>query len=115
MNLDNAVAAHAQWKTKFRAAIDRKEQLDAATIAKDNCCELGKWLHGEGKVSLGSKPEFLTLLSRHKDFHNEAGKVATAIHGGKYNDANTMIGAGSTFSNASSQVGIAIGALKKVA
>ncbi len=30
MNLDNAVAAHAQWKTKFRMAISNKDALDAA-------------------------------------------------------------------------------------
>ncbi len=47
MDLDQAVAKHAEWKVKFRKAISAKEQLDTASIAKDNCCELGKWLHGE--------------------------------------------------------------------
>ena len=28
------------------------ETMDVGTLAKDNCCELGKWLHGEAKPSL---------------------------------------------------------------
>jgi len=115
MDLDAAVGAHTQWKIKFRTAIDRKEQLDAATIGKDNCCELGKWLHGEGKVELGAKPEFTALISKHKDFHTEAGKVAVSINAGKYDTAGKMIEAASAFGAASGAVGLAIGALKKVA
>lgn len=49
MDLTQAVAKHAEWKTKFHGAIIKKEQMDAPTIGKDNCCELGKWLHGEAK------------------------------------------------------------------
>lgn len=114
MDLDVAVGAHAQWKTKFRAAIDRKEQLDAATIGKDNCCELGKWLYSEGRQIHGTKPEFTALLEKHKVFHAEAGKVATAINIGKYEDASNMISGGSTFGAASTEVGMAISRLKKV-
>lgn len=38
MNLDESIQKHAEWKLKFRAAISRKEQIDADTIGKDNCC-----------------------------------------------------------------------------
>ena len=114
MDLDAAVGAHAQWKTKFRAAIDRKEQLDAASIGKDNCCELGKWIYGEGKQTMSTKPEFTALLEKHKVFHVEAGKVATTINSGKYSDASAMISGSSPFGAASSAVGLAIGGLKKV-
>lgn len=51
MDLNNAIAKHSEWKTKLRSAITRKETLDASTISKDNCCDLGKWLHGEAKSS----------------------------------------------------------------
>ena len=53
MNLDEAVKKHIEWRAKFRLAIVKKEQMDAATISKDNCCEVGKWLHGEGKSRWG--------------------------------------------------------------
>jgi hypothetical protein len=114
IDLDAAIGAHTQWKIKLRTAINRKEQLDAATISKDNCCELGKWIYGEGRQSLGTKPEFTAMLEKHKVFHGEAGKVATAINAGKYTDASTMISGDSPFGTASSSVVIAIGVLKSL-
>ena len=113
MNLDNAITAHAQWKMKFRGAIAAKQAMDASTIAKDNCCEVGKWLHGEGRTAWGSKPEFVTLIERHKVFHVEAGKVATAINSKHYDLATKMIDSSTPFAAASSAVGVAILGLKK--
>lgn len=114
MDLDNAVAAHAQWKTKFRVAIAAKDTLDAATIGKHNCCELGKWLHGEGRGQLGAKPEFVALVEKHKSFHTEAGKVASLINSKKFVEAEAAIGSGTSFALASTETGVAIGRLKKV-
>ena len=53
MNFDEAINKHAAWRMKFRTAMKMKESLDAATIGKDNCCELGKWLYGPGKAEFG--------------------------------------------------------------
>jgi methyl-accepting chemotaxis protein len=114
MNLDNAIATHAQWKMKFRGAIAGKQLMDAATIAKDNCCEVGQWLHGEGQSSWGGRPEFVALIARHKTFHSEAGKVAAAINAKNFEIANKMIDSSTPFAAASSAVGVAILALKKV-
>jgi methyl-accepting chemotaxis protein len=113
MNLDNAITAHAQWKTKFRTAITSKETMDAATIGKDNCCELGKWLYGEGRGVYGSKPEFTMLIEKHKAFHSEAGKVATTINAKKFDVALKMIEGTSPFGTASNTVVMAVNGLKK--
>ncbi len=43
MNLDNAVQAHAQWKTTLRSAIAKHQQLDLVTLSRDDCCEQGRW------------------------------------------------------------------------
>lgn len=48
MNLDTAVQTHALWNTKLRNAISKREQMDLITLSRDDCCELGIWLHGEG-------------------------------------------------------------------
>lgn len=114
MNLDNAISAHAAWKTKFRAAIASKEAMDATTIGKDNCCELGKWLHGEGGRVYGAKPEFTALINSHKVFHVEASKVASLINGKKYGEAELAIGGGTPFGAASSETSVAINRVKKV-
>ena len=43
MDLDQAIAKHAEWKLKFRSAISKQETMDVTTIAKDNCCDLGAY------------------------------------------------------------------------
>ncbi|MDP1664479.1 MAG: CZB domain-containing protein [Methylobacter sp.] len=115
MNLDSAIQKHMEWKVKFRTAITKQEQMDAATIGKDNCCELGKWLHGEGKSQCGGLGSYAITLSRHAAFHVEAGKVASAINAKKYTEAEAMLVGSSAFSTISSEVGIALMRLKKEA
>ncbi|MDO9106495.1 MAG: methyl-accepting chemotaxis protein [Methylovulum sp.] len=112
--LDNALHKHAEWKVKFRAAISHHEKLDVTTIAKDDCCDFGKWLHGDTKQQLGHLESFTECLSKHAVFHREAGKVAQAINDKKYNDAHAMLSTeSSAFIAASSAVGTAIMRLKK--
>ena len=53
MDLDLAVARHTEWKTRLLAAISNNETLNTATIAKDTCCDLGKWRHGDAQTMLG--------------------------------------------------------------
>ncbi len=115
MDLDQAVAKHAEWKVKFRKAITAKEQLDTVSIAKDNCCELGKWLHGEAKTRFSGLNTYRDCLTKHAAFHTEAGKVAKLINQAAYQQAEQALGAGSSYSNASTEVGVAISKFKKEA
>jgi methyl-accepting chemotaxis protein len=105
ISLDNAIKAHADWRLKLRTASQQHEKLDADTITRDDCCELGKWLHGSGKSKFGSNPNFVALLDAHKVFHQEAGKVARAVNQnlgtGK---VEAMLGADTSFSRASNTV-----------
>jgi hypothetical protein len=77
MNFEDAVSAHQKWKVRLRMAIDGKstEKLDPNTVCKDDQCDLGKWIHGEGGQTMGSKPEFGHLKTTHADFHKVAGNV----------------------------------------
>ena len=113
MDLDLAVKKHAEWKLKFRSAISNKETMDVATISKDNCCELGKWLHGEAKHKLGHLASYLDCVGKHAVFHTEAGKVASAINAKKYAEAESMIDAGTSYHAVSGAVGTAIMRLKR--
>lgn len=114
MNLDNAILAHYEWKNKLKAAIAAKAQLDAVTIGKDNCCEFGKWLYGDGNGLYGKKPEFTAILQKHKTFHMEAGRVATVINAKRYDEASKMLDSSTPFGTASMAVGVAVNALKRV-
>jgi len=115
MDLSQAIHMHAEWKLKFRRAISGKEMLDAASIASDNCCELGKWLHGEGKIKYSGLPSHAECTVKHAAFHVEAGKVAAAINASKYIEAEAMLGGNAAYAAASSDVTIAITRLKKEA
>ena len=87
--------------------------MDAATIGRDDCCELGKWLHGSGRSRCGNKPAFVALINAHKAFHQEAGKVAQMINQGAGSIAEGMLASGTGFSKASSEVTRIIVQLRK--
>lgn len=115
MDLDNAIKAHAQWRMKFRSAIAKQEQLDVPTIAKDNCCELGKWLHSDAKREFGTTEAYKGLVAKHAAFHTEASKVAVVINAKRYGDADKLMVPQSAFVAASTEVGLAIVRLKQAA
>ncbi len=112
INLDNAIQAHADWRNKLRSAAAKNEQLDANAISRDDCCEMGKWLHGAGGSKYGGKPTFIDLIAGHKTFHMEAGKVARAVNQGGAN-VERMLDSGTPFSSASNEVGRLIVQLKR--
>jgi len=115
MNLDNAVHSHAQWKLRFREAILNKEHVDAEVIARDDCCEVGRWLHGEGALHWGERAEFLEARAKHKAFHVQAGLIAQLINSGEMPAAERALESGSTYARASSEVAICLIALKRIA
>lgn len=113
MDLSEAMKAHAEWKIKLRTAISAKQSLDATTISADDCCALGKWLHGEARLKFGKLKSHGDCLARHAAFHKEAGKVALTINARKFEEAEAMLGASTPFFMASNSVVMAISALKK--
>lgn len=113
MHLDNAAAAHALWKTKLRAAIAKHEQLDIVTLSRDDCCELGQWLHGEGKSAYGHLGAHGHCMHKHLDFHGEVTKVARMVNAGRFTEAQRMLDIGSGFAKASSALSVAFLRLRK--
>ena len=112
MHLGNAIAAHEEWKTTFRSAIEQQAIVDAATVSVDNCCVLGEWLHGEGNALFGSLASHTHCVATHKVFHREAGRIAAAINDRNFVEAERMLAARAAFSNASNALAAAILRLK---
>lgn len=98
------IQAHAEWKIRFRGAIENAATLNVATIGRDDCCGLGRWLHGQGAKRWGSAPGFTQLLQQHVDFHREAAAIAEAINRSEFASAEALLGADSTFAHASTAV-----------
>jgi hypothetical protein len=113
LDYEKVTAAHAKWKTNFRSAINRKEELDAPTISCDDRCELGRWIYSTGKGLFGHQPLFQRLIDEHKQFHHCAGAVARTINQKQYQEALEMIAAKSEFSAASSSVIGTLGRMKR--
>lgn len=112
-NFDAAIEAHRDWKVKLRKAIANQEMLDADTICRDDCCPLGKWLHGAGGKRWGGERLFSDLLDKHAQFHQTAGAVARTINAGQYAQAETLLGAGSAFADISLEVTTLIAQAKR--
>ncbi len=112
MNLDTALQKHIDWKQHFRNAITKQQQMDVTTIAKDNCCELGIWLHGEAKVKYSTLSNYSLVLTKHAEFHVEAGKIASAINANSYAVAQEMLTGDASFTKVSIEVGVALMHLK---
>jgi hypothetical protein len=115
MDLDNAILAHHVWKTHLKSVIAGKGQINADLAGRDDCCEIGRWLYGDGSTRYGNTPEFSALLDKHKVFHVEAGKVAQQINAGHHAAASRMIEGGTPFGMASLAVGMAVKELKRIA
>jgi len=104
INLKDAIKAHADWRNKLRTAILKQETLDADTIGRDDCCNLGKWLHGHGASQFGGRPAFTQLVGAHKSFHREAGQVARHVNEGQYEQADRMLANEASYGRASNAV-----------
>ena len=56
--------------------------LDADGVSRDDHCELGHWLRGEGRLALGDRPSFGELVEIHKKFHQVAGEILVKARAG---------------------------------
>jgi hypothetical protein len=113
MNFDDAVSAHTKWKIRLRATLDGTgEKLDSAAVARDDGCELGKWLHGEGTryKTLG---EHQSLVTAHARFHKCAGEVVAKHGQGLTADAEKLLAPGGAFAKNSTETVGAIMAMKR--
>ena len=100
MNFDEAVSAHTKWKVRLRMVLNGTEKADAAVVSKDNQCDLGKWIHGEGSKHAGL-PSYKALLAEHAHFHKCAAEVVAKANAGNKAAAEALLGTDGSFSHAS--------------
>jgi hypothetical protein len=108
IDFDKVIAAHQQWRVTLRNAVLKDKKLDAATISRDDCCALGKWIYGGGGAKWSKTPGFTDLVAHHKAFHKEAGLVAETINKGEADKARAMMESGTPFVEAGHKVTQAI-------
>ncbi len=93
MNFDDAIAAHIKWKVRLSQFIDGtgSEKLQSANVCKDNNCDLGKWIHGEG-TKFKSLPHYQDLVKKHANFHLCAGDVVKKVENNDKTGARAALG-----------------------
>jgi methyl-accepting chemotaxis protein len=107
-----AIRDHTEWRKTFWHAISERQSLDAASIARDTSCALGRWLDDEAQAYL-HLDSYRQCLILHTEFHLEAAKVARAINEKRYEVALRILGRGTDYSEASIALGLAITRLMK--
>lgn len=112
MNFDDAISAHIKWKARLSRFIDGTgaERLDSATVCKDNLCDLGKWIYGEG-AKYNAVPHYTDLVAKHANFHRCAADVVRKVEANERPAARAMLTG--EFSVASKETVTAIMEMKK--
>jgi methyl-accepting chemotaxis protein len=102
MDFNEAIKAHTFWKVTLRWMINGQRPVDGEKLGRDNDCELGHWIHGDG-AAYKSFSSYQTLVSEHAGFHAIAGAVARCIATGDSEVAMQMMADGGEFSLASAR------------
>lgn len=93
MNFDDAILAHIKWKVRLNKFIDGagSERLESRAVCRDDLCELGKWIYGEG-ARYESLPQYLELVRTHANFHLCAAEVVSKVDAGDVAGAKALMG-----------------------
>jgi methyl-accepting chemotaxis protein len=90
--MNNAIAAHARWKTRLKHAIETGTfDVDVRTAARDNACDFGRWLHEGIPASQKASPHYQTCVELHARFHTAAAEVLRLALAGKKDEAEHML------------------------
>jgi hypothetical protein len=88
-----AIGAHGAWKLKLKTAVNTgRSEATPATVGRDDQCEFGKWLHGQGideETRAGMPYQVVRRL--HAEFHQCAGRVLALGLDGKRVEAGNLL------------------------
>ena len=92
LNFDGVLQAHLAWKQKLRDFMAGKgDALNPAVVERDDKCELGCWIHGDGRV-LERNATFGKLRDAHARFHTSAANIVRFHLAGDTRSAVTALG-----------------------
>ncbi|MBL8468240.1 methyl-accepting chemotaxis protein [Methyloversatilis discipulorum] len=92
LDFDRVINAHLQWKVKLNAFLGGQgEMLDPDVVGRDDKCELGCWIHGDGQRFAGNAV-YREVRSQHAAFHQCAAEVIRRRLSGDTAGATRMLG-----------------------
>ncbi|ACB34586.1 hypothetical protein Lcho_2321 [Leptothrix cholodnii SP-6] len=96
LDFGRAMRVHQQWKSRLVDVLDGADdkRYRMEQVRRDDCCELGRWLHGPGCTHYGHLPSFRKLVLSHRAFHVAAADVLATHQAGQTEAARNMIESG---------------------
>ncbi|MFM2066977.1 MAG: hypothetical protein RLZZ584_1886 [Pseudomonadota bacterium] len=93
LDFQAAIRVHHEWKQHLDELLQGQERdtLDPVTVCRDDLCELGQWIYGEGRRVFGHLPLFEELRVSHADFHLVAGEVVHGVRAGRVEHARQLM------------------------
>lgn len=92
LDLHEALDAHANWKSRVERKLANPQFVfSAETVAADDQCKLGKWLHGAAQKMYGHLPEYKEARLAHTEFHASAAGVLTQYEAGNVDAAYFLL------------------------
>jgi methyl-accepting chemotaxis protein len=113
IDVDAIIDGHRQWKVKLRHSIEDHSKVDVATLSRDDCCALGKWIYADGQ-RLSGRASFTALVNNHAHFHQVAGQVGQLINEGRFEQAEDALAPNTPFTQATSEVVLVLSAAKRL-
>lgn len=111
MTADEAIREHRECKNRFNAAIGTRQPINVAEMSADDCCQLGRWLHGDGRRRFGLSPVYQRCVETHAAFHLEAGKIAACINAGEVQEAARLMASDTPYTRNSEALAVSVIAL----
>jgi hypothetical protein len=111
MDFNTAILAHKKWKDRIRHSIESGEQLDAIVIARDDQCDLGRWIQSAGSAER-ALAEFTEVKAKHARFHEVASETVRKIQGMPRDQAEALLVGPTAYGIASAACVSAITALR---
>jgi methyl-accepting chemotaxis protein len=78
--------AHAEWMAELREFICGNGDMDPERAGRDDQCELGVWLYGEGR-RYRHLEEYDNARQIHAALHQHAAQVVTLVRAGRRTEA----------------------------
>ena len=93
MDLAQAISTHQDYKLRLSLFVmtGAGEAPNPENCSRDDRCELGLWILGEGAERFGATTEHASLKAIHTQFHRCAGTVVQAALAGDREGAKKLL------------------------
>lgn len=112
MDYGEMILVHSRWKTRLNDAIKGGKPIDSQD-GRDDQCELGQWINGDGRRYAGNKA-YEDLRLKHKRFHASIPPIAAQARSAPARALELVNSPTGDFTRSSIEVVNAIAAIRAV-